>query len=128
MPRSALGSKLSTVKRSMTLYVATAGFVVSFLASGAALGTPPEIDDDGALGPGQRVAYLMLNLKERRQDVRLYVATLEEWLIRTLAAFNVTGERRDYIEECGRRTIGGNDNDGWDGFVSGQRGQARQEG
>ena len=46
-------------------------------------------------GPGQRVAYLMLDLKSRRQDVRLYVATLEEWLIRTLAAFNVTGERRE---------------------------------
>src|SRR5205085_8634042 len=46
-------------------------------------------------GPGQRVAYLMLNLKQRRPDVRLFVATLEEWLIRTLAAFNVRGERRE---------------------------------
>jgi lipoyl(octanoyl) transferase len=46
-------------------------------------------------GPGQRVAYLMLDLKRRRQDVRLYVATLEEWIIRTLAAFNVRGERRE---------------------------------
>jgi lipoyl(octanoyl) transferase len=46
-------------------------------------------------GPGQRVAYLMLDLKRRRPDVRLFVATLEEWLIRTLAAFNVRGERRE---------------------------------
>ena len=46
-------------------------------------------------GPGQRVAYLMLDLKRRGPDVRRYVATLEEWLIRTLAAFNVRGERRE---------------------------------
>ena len=46
-------------------------------------------------GPGQRVAYLMLDLKRRRPDVRAYVATLEEWIIRTLAAFNVHGERRE---------------------------------
>ena len=46
-------------------------------------------------GPGQRVAYLMLDLKRRTPDVRRYVATLEEWLIRTLAAFNVRGERRE---------------------------------
>ena len=46
-------------------------------------------------GPGQRVVYLMLNLKQRRPDVRLFVASLEEWLIRTLAAFNVRGERRE---------------------------------
>jgi lipoyl(octanoyl) transferase len=46
-------------------------------------------------GPGQRVAYLMLDLKRRAPDVRRYVATLEEWLIRTLAAFNVRGERRE---------------------------------
>jgi lipoyl(octanoyl) transferase len=45
-------------------------------------------------GPGQRVAYVMLDLKRRRPDVRRFVATLEEWLIRTLAAFNVRGERR----------------------------------
>src|SRR5690242_1592864 len=46
-------------------------------------------------GPGQRVAYAMLDLKRRGPDVRRYVATLEEWLIRTLAAFNVRGERRE---------------------------------
>jgi lipoyl(octanoyl) transferase len=46
-------------------------------------------------GPGQRVVYLMLDLKVRGQDLRRYVATLEEWIIRTLAAFNVRGERRE---------------------------------
>ncbi len=46
-------------------------------------------------GPGQRVVYVMLDLKRRRPDVRAFVATLEEWIIRTLAHFNVRGERRD---------------------------------
>lgn len=46
-------------------------------------------------GPGQRVAYVMLDLKRRREDVRAFVSALEEWIIRTLAAFNVRGERRD---------------------------------
>jgi lipoyl(octanoyl) transferase len=46
-------------------------------------------------GPGQRVAYLMLDLRHRGNDVRRYVATLEEWMIRTLAAFNIRGERRE---------------------------------
>jgi lipoyl(octanoyl) transferase len=46
-------------------------------------------------GPGQRVAYVMLDLKRRPPDVRAYVASLEEWIIRTLAAFNVWGERRE---------------------------------
>src|SRR5580693_5626401 len=46
-------------------------------------------------GPGQRVAYVMLDLKRRTPDVRAYVASLEEWIIRTLAAFNVRGERRE---------------------------------
>jgi lipoyl(octanoyl) transferase len=46
-------------------------------------------------GPGQRVAYVMLDLKRHGGDVRRFVATLEEWLIRTLAAFDVAGERRE---------------------------------
>jgi lipoyl(octanoyl) transferase len=46
-------------------------------------------------GPGQRVAYVMLDLKRRQPDVRAYVAAREEWIIRTLAAFNVRGERRE---------------------------------
>lgn len=46
-------------------------------------------------GPGQRVAYLMLDLRQRGPDVRRYVATLEEWIIRALARFDVRGERRE---------------------------------
>jgi len=46
-------------------------------------------------GPGQRVAYVMLDLKRRREDVRLFVASLEQWIIETLARFNVKGERRE---------------------------------
>jgi lipoyl(octanoyl) transferase len=46
-------------------------------------------------GPGQRVGYVMLDLKRRAPDLRRFVATIEEWIIRTLAAFNVRGERRD---------------------------------
>jgi lipoyl(octanoyl) transferase len=46
-------------------------------------------------GPGQRVAYVMLDLRRRRTDVRCFVATLEEWIIRTLAAFDIQGERRE---------------------------------
>jgi lipoyl(octanoyl) transferase len=46
-------------------------------------------------GPGQRVAYVMLDLKRRGGDVRRFIATLEEWLIRTLTAFDVAGERRE---------------------------------
>ena len=46
-------------------------------------------------GPGQRVAYVMLDLKRRRPDVRAYVGALEGWLIDTLAAFGVTGETRE---------------------------------
>ena len=45
-------------------------------------------------GPGQRVAYAMLDLKRRREDVRAFVAALEDWIIATLAAFNVRGEGR----------------------------------
>ncbi|PLX36874.1 MAG: lipoate-protein ligase B [Hyphomicrobiales bacterium] len=46
-------------------------------------------------GPGQRVAYVMLDLKRRRPDVRAFVVALEEWLIRTLWQYHVRGERRD---------------------------------
>ncbi|MFN3548540.1 MAG: lipoyl(octanoyl) transferase LipB [Mesorhizobium sp.] len=46
-------------------------------------------------GPGQRVAYVMLDLKRRREDVRVFVGALEEWIIRTLDRFNVKGERRE---------------------------------
>lgn len=46
-------------------------------------------------GPGQRIGYCLLDLKRRQPDVRWYVARLEEWLIETLALFNVRGERRD---------------------------------
>jgi lipoyl(octanoyl) transferase len=45
-------------------------------------------------GPGQRVGYVMLDLKARKPDVRAYVDALEEWLIRALARLDVVGERR----------------------------------
>lgn len=46
-------------------------------------------------GPGQRVAYVMLDLNRRRRDLRAYVAALEAWIIATLEALNVRGERRE---------------------------------
>lgn len=48
-------------------------------------------------GPGQRVAYIMLDLKRRQQqpDIKRYVWQLEEWIIRSLSHFGVTGERRN---------------------------------
>lgn len=46
-------------------------------------------------GPGQRVAYVMLDLRERGRDIRCLVQGLEGWVIDTLASFNVKGERRD---------------------------------
>jgi lipoyl(octanoyl) transferase len=46
-------------------------------------------------GPGQRVGYAMLDLKQRTPDVRAYVRDLEQWLIETLALFNVKGEHRE---------------------------------
>jgi lipoyl(octanoyl) transferase len=46
-------------------------------------------------GPGQRVGYVMVDLKRRAPDVRRFVATVEQWIMQTLAAFNVRGERRD---------------------------------
>jgi lipoyl(octanoyl) transferase len=66
-------------------------------------------------GPGQRIGYVMLDLTSRHggvaaRDVRSYVHGLEEWLIRALARFGVTGERRD-----GRIGI----------WVAGPRGEAK---
>jgi lipoyl(octanoyl) transferase len=46
-------------------------------------------------GPGQRVAYVMLDLRKRGQDVRAFVAGLERWIIRTLSSFGVVGETRE---------------------------------
>ncbi len=46
-------------------------------------------------GPGQRVAYVMLDLNRRGRDVRRFVRNLESWIITALAEFNVTGEIRD---------------------------------
>lgn len=46
-------------------------------------------------GPGQRVAYVMLDLTRRRRDLRSFVTALEAWLIETLERFNVRGERRE---------------------------------
>ena len=45
-------------------------------------------------GPGQRVAYVMLDLERRRRDLRLYITCLEQWIILALARFGVAGERR----------------------------------
>jgi lipoyl(octanoyl) transferase len=45
-------------------------------------------------GPGQRVAYVLLDLERRGRDLRRFVHDLEAWLIRALACFGVTGERR----------------------------------
>lgn len=61
-------------------------------------------------GPGQRVAYVMLDLRRRSPDVRRYVSALEAWIIGTLSAFNVTGERReDRVGVWVRRKGGGED-------------------
>ncbi len=46
-------------------------------------------------GPGQRIAYVMLDLQKRGSDVRRFIHDLEEWAIRTLDRFNVRGERRE---------------------------------
>lgn len=46
-------------------------------------------------GPGQRVSYVMIDLAARGGDIRHYVWSLEEWIIRTLAEFAITGERRE---------------------------------
>jgi lipoyl(octanoyl) transferase len=59
-------------------------------------------------GPGQRVGYVMMDLRRRDNDVHRFVRDLEEWLIRTLAAFNIRGERREgrvgiWVVERGRK-------------------------
>ena len=46
-------------------------------------------------GPGQRVAYVMLDLQRRQPDVRAYVHALEGWIINVLASFGIDGQRRD---------------------------------
>ncbi len=46
-------------------------------------------------GPGQRIGYVMLNLRHRKPDVRAYVHDLEQWLIESLALLGVKGERRE---------------------------------
>ncbi|MEW6124443.1 MAG: lipoyl(octanoyl) transferase LipB [Pseudomonadota bacterium] len=60
-------------------------------------------------GPGQRVAYAMLDLKRRQPDLRRYVSALEAWLIASLSAFNVTGERREDRVGVWVRRAGGED-------------------
>lgn len=57
-------------------------------------------------GPGQRVGYLMLDLRERGRDVRCFVSGVEQLVINTLAAFGVEGGRREgrvgvWVEEPG---------------------------
>ncbi len=59
-------------------------------------------------GPGQRIAYVMLNLRERSPDLRAFVQALEGWAIDSLAAFGVKGERREgrvgiWVERGGGR-------------------------
>lgn len=46
-------------------------------------------------GPGQRIAYLMLDLTKRERDIRRYITALEEWIINTLAEFAIAGDRRE---------------------------------
>ena len=60
-------------------------------------------------GPGQRTAYVMLDLGARGRDVRRYVQALEEWMIRALRRFNIRGERREgrvgiWVEDRARGT------------------------
>ncbi len=46
-------------------------------------------------GPGQRIAYVMLNLRKRGPDLRAFVHSLEDWAIASLKAFSITGERHE---------------------------------
>ncbi|MBY0461950.1 MAG: lipoyl(octanoyl) transferase LipB [Alphaproteobacteria bacterium] len=45
-------------------------------------------------GPGQLVVYVLLDLEKRQKDIRLYISTLEEWVIKTLSNFNILAEQR----------------------------------
>ena len=60
-------------------------------------------------GPGQRVAYVMLDLQRRQPDVRAYVNALEGWLIDSLAQFGITGQRRDGLPGIWVATSGSSD-------------------
>ncbi|MGD0634337.1 MAG: lipoyl(octanoyl) transferase LipB [Beijerinckiaceae bacterium] len=66
---------------------------------GASNGLPVHVSGRGGQvtyhGPGQRVAYVMLDLNRRRPDLRAFVSALETWIIDTLAAFAIRGERRE---------------------------------
>ncbi|WP_370931176.1 lipoyl(octanoyl) transferase LipB [Bartonella sp. DGB1] len=46
-------------------------------------------------GPGQRIVYILLDLKNRQTDIRLFIAYLEKWIINSLADFNIKGETRE---------------------------------
>jgi lipoyl(octanoyl) transferase len=46
-------------------------------------------------GPGQLVVYVMLDLEKRKKDIRLYINTLEKWVIKTLSHFNVEAEQKE---------------------------------
>jgi len=60
-------------------------------------------------GPGQRVAYVMLDLSQRGLDVRCHVHRLEEWMIQSLVRFGVRGERRDNRVGIWIARLGGGD-------------------
>ena len=67
-------------------------------------------------GPGQRVAYVMLDLNARRPDLRAFVGALESWIIGTLEAFAVRGERRD--DRVGVWVVRRDKQRGFDGAVA----------
>ena len=75
----------------LTTFARATGGAVEWRISDAPVSYP-----EAVAAMEQRVAYVMLDLKRRRPDVRAYIAGLEEWIIRTLAAFNVRGERREH--------------------------------